>query len=122
MKAVQLVFVLGLASTALMAQAITTSEAAIHIGERETVCGMIAGEHTAVSSRGTPTFINLDRPYPNQVFTLLIWGDDRGRVGTVPKGGRICATGVVREYRGSPEIVLRDAHSWYVPNMGASGR
>lgn len=65
MKAVQLVFVLGLASTALMAQAIATSEAAKHIQERETVCGMIAGEHTAVSSRGTPTFIKLDRPYPN---------------------------------------------------------
>jgi hypothetical protein len=115
MKAVQLVFALVLASSALMAQTITTSEAAKHIGERETVCGTIAGEHTAGSSRGTPTFINLDRPYPNQVFTLLIWGDDRGRVGAVPESGKLCATGVITEYRGSPEIVLRDAHSWYVP-------
>ena len=83
--------------------------------ERETVCGMIAGEHTAANSRGTPTFINLDRAYPNQVFTLLIWGDDRGRVGAVPESGKICAIGVIREYRGTPEIVLRGAHSWYVP-------
>jgi hypothetical protein len=115
MKAVQLVFALGLASTALMAQTITTSEAAKHIGERETVCGTIAGEHTAASSRGTPTFINLDRAYPNQVFTLLIWGDDRGKVGAVPESGKICAIGVVTQYLGTPEIVLRDAHSWYVP-------
>lgn len=115
MRAVQLVFALMLASSALIAQTITTSEAAKHIGERETVCGTIAGEHTAASSRGTPTFINLDRAYPNQVFTLLIWGDDRARVGTVPESGRICATGLIRAYRGSPEIVLRDAHSWYVP-------
>ena len=115
MRAVLLVFALVLASFALMAQTITTSDAAKHIGERETVCGTIAGKHTAASSRGTPTFVNLDRPYPNQVFTLLIWGDDRGRVGAVPESGRICATGVITEYRGSPEIVLREAHSWYVP-------
>ena len=115
MKAWKLVFALVLASSALMAQTITTSEAAKHIGEHETVCGTIAGEYTATSSRGTPTFINLDRPYPNQVFTLLIWRDDRSRVGTVPESGIICATGVITEYRGAPEIVLHDAHSWYVP-------
>jgi hypothetical protein len=111
-----LVLTLALASTALVAQTtILASEAAKHVGERMTVCGSIAGEHTAASSRGTPTFINLDRPYPNQVFTLLIWRDDRGKVGAVPETGRICATGVITEYRGSPEIVLRDEHSWYVP-------
>ncbi|HEU5457643.1 MAG TPA: hypothetical protein VFU68_03410 [Terracidiphilus sp.] len=110
-----MVFALVLASSALMAQTLTTSEAAKHTGERETVCGMIAGEHTAASSRGTPTFINLDQPYPHPVFTLLIWGNDRSKVGAVPESGRICATGVITEYRGSPEIVLRDAHSWYVP-------
>ena len=115
MRAVQLVFALMLASSALMAQTITTSEAANHVGERETVCGTITGEHTAASSRGTPTFINLDRAYPNQVFTLLIWGDDRANVGRVPESGRVCATGIIRAYRGSPEIVLRDARSWYVP-------
>ncbi|HUD57469.1 MAG TPA: hypothetical protein VMR02_19715 [Terracidiphilus sp.] len=45
------------------------------------MCGTIASEHTAIGTKGMPTFINLDRPYPNQVFTLLIWGDDRDRVG-----------------------------------------
>jgi hypothetical protein len=115
MRTPQLFFALVLASSALLGQTITTSEAAKHIGERATVCGMIAGMHTAERSRGTPTFINLDRAYPHQVFTLLIWGDDRAKVGTVPETGRICATGIIKEYRGSPEIVLRDAHSWYVP-------
>jgi DNA/RNA endonuclease YhcR with UshA esterase domain len=116
MRSKALVFALALASTRLFAQTtIPASEGAKHIGERMTVCGVITGEHTATSSRGTPTFINLDQPYPNQVFTLLIWGDDRGKVGTVPVSGRICATGVITEYRGSPEIVLRDEHSWYAP-------
>lgn len=115
MRVAQLVSILVLASSALMAETITTSEAAKHIGGRETVCGEIAGEHTAANSRGTPTFINLDKAYPNQVFTLLIWGDDQAKVGAVPKSGKICATGVITEYHGTPEIVLRDAHSWYVP-------
>lgn len=116
MRATTLVLVLAVASTALVAQTtIPASEGAKHIGERMTVCGTITGEHTAASSRGTPTFINLDRPYPDQVFTFLIWGDDRGKVGTVPESGKICATGVITEYRGSPEIVLRDEHSWFVP-------
>jgi hypothetical protein len=45
----------------------------------------------------------------------LIWGDDRERVGKVPETGKICGVGTITEYRGSPEIVLRDAKSWYVP-------
>lgn len=102
-------------STSLLGQTISATEAAKHVGERETVCGTIASEHTATSSRGTPTFINLDKSYPNQVFTLLIWGDDRANVGQLPRSGRVCATGTITEYRGSPEIVIRDAKSWYVP-------
>jgi hypothetical protein len=102
-------------SLSLLAQTISAAEASKHIGEKETVCGTIASEHTASNSRGTPTFINLDKAYPNQVFTLLIWGDDRASVGELPTSGRICATGTITEYRGSPEIVLRDAKSWSVP-------
>lgn len=99
----------------LEAQSISAADAAGHIGERATVCGTIAGEHTAYSSRGTPTFIDLDRPYPAQPFTILVWGSDRDRVGALPAGGRICAAGVVTEYRGRPEIVVRDPGSWSVP-------
>lgn len=102
-------------SSAASAQTLTTSEATKHIGENKTVCGEIAGEHTASTSRGTPTFINLDRPYPNQVFTILIWGEDRTRVGEFPKSGRVCATGPISNYRGVPEIIVHDSRSWYVP-------
>jgi hypothetical protein len=33
----------------------------------------------------------------------------------VPEAGKICGVGTITEYRSSPEIVLRDAKSWYVP-------
>ena len=97
------------------AQTISAEDAAKHIGERATVCGKIASEHIATDGRGTPTFINLDKPYPNQVFTILVWGDDRSRVGNLPSTGKICATGTIALYRNSTEIVVRDAQSWYVP-------
>jgi DNA/RNA endonuclease YhcR with UshA esterase domain len=27
----------------------------------------------------------------------------------------LCATGVITSYRGTPEIAVKDAKSWYVP-------
>jgi hypothetical protein len=90
------------------AQSISAAEAKNHIGEKATVCGKIVSEHTADNSRGVPTFINLDAPYPNQVFTILIWGEDRKTVGELPpEGTRVCATGAIQDYRGVPEIVVK---------------
>lgn len=97
------------------AQTISPGEAAGHIGEPETVCGTISGEHTASGSRGKPTFIDLDAPYPHQMFTVLIWGEDRHAVGDIPASGRICVSGTIRQYRGVPEIVLESRKNWYVP-------
>jgi hypothetical protein len=99
---------------AAQAQTITPKQAADHVGQHETVCGTISGEHTAYRSRGTPTFINLDKPYPNQDFTIVVWGDDRASVGRLPVSGQLCVKGYIKEYRGVPEVELRN-QSWYVP-------
>lgn len=96
-------------------QTISAPEASEHVGEHVTVCGRVAAKYTAYASPGTPTFLSLDRSGPDQVFTILIWRDDQWRVGHVPGSGRVCATGVITDYRGTPEIVVRDAHSWFVP-------
>jgi hypothetical protein len=103
-------FLLAIALIPLKAQTIPSTDAKNHIGEKATVCGKVASERTATSSRGEPTFINLDAAYPNQVFTILIWGDDRQNVGTLPpEGSRVCATGLVQDYHGVPEIVVRNS-------------
>jgi hypothetical protein len=89
----------------------TTGQAKDHIGESATVCGVVASTHFATSSRGEPTFLNLDKPYPNPIFTVLIWGSDRAKFGTPEHDyakKAICVTGMIEEYRGTPEIV---AHS-----------
>lgn len=94
---------------------LSAAEAAQHVGENRTVCGAIVNEYTAATSHGNPTFVDLDQPYPHQIFDLVIWGDNKDDVGSFPKSGKICASGKIILYKGRPEILLPDWHSWYVP-------
>lgn len=90
---------------------LSPAEVKDHIGETATVCGTVASARYAASTRGQPTFLNLDKPYPNQVFTVLIWGSNRSKFGTPEsdyKGKRVCVTGKITEYRSVPEIVADD--------------
>jgi DNA/RNA endonuclease YhcR with UshA esterase domain len=90
---------------------LTTAEAKDHICDRATVCGKVVSTHYAKSSKGEPTFLNLDEPYPREVFTILIWGSDREKFGMPEdefKGLRVCVTGKITSYRGRPEIVATE--------------
>jgi hypothetical protein len=91
-------------------------DAAQHVGENRTVCGEIVNTYTAASSHGTPTFVDIDQPYPHSIFDLVIWGDNKSDIGNFPDKGKICASGTIILYRGKAEIQLRDWHSWYVPS------
>jgi hypothetical protein len=66
---------------------LTASEAKDHVGETATVCGIVASARYATSTKGQPTFLNLDKPYPNQVFTVLIWGGRRSYAARVRRLG-----------------------------------
>ena len=55
-------------------KSISAREAKDHVGQKATVCGKVASANYAVGSPGSPTFLNLDRAYPHQVFTIVIWG------------------------------------------------
>lgn len=89
----------------------TALSAKDHIGENATVCGMVAGGRYAASSRGAPTFIDFDQPYPHADFTALIWGENRSKFGspeTTWQNHKVCVTGQIQSYRGAPEIILSD--------------
>jgi len=60
MYLLRLALVLVLASSAAVAEQIPATEAVKHVGENATVCGTIASEHTATSSKGTPTITILE--------------------------------------------------------------
>ena len=87
---------------------LSATEAKDHIGETATVCGDVVSTRYAASGKGRPTFLNLDKAYPDQIFTIVIWGNNRAKFGTPEtdyKGRHVCATGEITEYRGVPEIV-----------------
>lgn len=90
---------------------LTARDAKTHVGETQTVCGKVVSTRFASGSKGQPTFLNLDEPYPNEIFTILIWGDDRARFGapeTVYRDANVCVTGKITTYRGTPEIVATE--------------
>jgi hypothetical protein len=103
---------LGMSVAALgQAKKLTTAEAKDHIGELATVCGRVASTRYAETTRGKPTFLNLDKPYPSQLFTVLIWGDHREKFGNPEEKYRdkqVCVTGKIAEYRNAPEIVVNE--------------
>jgi DNA/RNA endonuclease YhcR with UshA esterase domain len=89
---------------------ITPAEAEHHVGESATVCGVVASAHYAPTTKAQPTFLNLDQPYPNQIFTAVIFGRDRPKFGEpeAMQGKSICVTGKIELYRGKPEIIVHN--------------
>ncbi len=91
---------------------LTATEAREHFGETATVCGEVVSTRFATTSKGEPTFLNLDKPFPNQIFTVVIWGNNRSKFGTPEddyKGKRICVSGKITAYDGLPEIIAEDS-------------
>ena len=88
-----------------------SDEAINHVGEDATVCGVVASAKYATSTRRQPTFLNLDKPYPNQVFTAVIWGSDRPQFKYEPEslqGAAVCVSGEIRT-RKQPAHWIRGA-------------
>jgi hypothetical protein len=91
--------------------AVAPRDALAHVGERARVCGTVASARYAATARDRPTFLNLERPHPDQPFTVVVWGSDRARFGEPEAtfaGKRICVTGTIETYKGRPQIVARD--------------
>lgn len=92
---------------------INPEDAHKHIGEVQTVCGHVASAYYAVKSKGHPTFLNLNKPYPNHIFTIVIWGSDRHEFGGLPEiiyeYKDVCVTGKITTYKNKPQIVAKDS-------------
>jgi endonuclease YncB( thermonuclease family) len=92
-------------------RALGPEEAAAHAGEDATVCGKVARASWMRSVKGEPTFVDFERPHPDQPFKAVLWGRDRAGFGEPEKewpGRTLCVTGRIEIHKGKPEIVLRD--------------
>lgn len=82
-------------------------EAAARIGDRALVCGRVASATYAAAIGGRPTYLNFGRPYPNQDFTVVIWGRHRAKFGR-PEAyyldREICVAGRIQAHEGTPRI------------------
>ena len=104
-------------------ESISASDASKYIGKIKTVCGVVVSSTYAVRSKRQPTFLNLDEPYPNQIFTVVIWGSVRRRFKNPPeelyKGKTICVTGEIKAYWGKPVIIVNQP-SQIITNSSSS--
>ena len=60
--------------------------------------GMVANAMYAAKSKGSPTFLNLGKPYPQHVFTAIVWSRWRSRFSYKPEelqGRNVCIIGTV---------------------------
>lgn len=73
---------------------------------------IVTGKVAQVSIRPGIVFLNLDKPYPNSPFTLVIHPAATNQFGNLKalRGASVEATGVITDYRGRPEIVLSNAN------------
>ncbi len=89
---------------------IKLEDAGKYVKDSITVCGRVAGIRFVEKSKNTPTFINIGASYPNQLLTVVIWGDVRKQFEIAPevlfKDKEVCITGKVELYKEKLQIVI----------------
>jgi len=90
----------------------TVFEAHEVVGKEAIICGVVMQVATPQGIRGNPTYINMGARFPNHPFTVVIWGSDAMKfpMGTLKsfEGKQIAVSGIVEEYRGKPQIIVKD--------------
>ena len=94
-------------------QSLTGDDALQHVGETNTICGIIASAKYLEGSTGSPTYLDFDRPYPKQSCAVVIPGTSRTKFNVAPEtaytGKWVCVTGLIStNNRGQPRITVID--------------
>jgi len=88
-----------------LAHALEAKDAENHVGETATVCGNVVATNWLFSEPGHPTWLNINRAYPNLRFNVVIWGEQRrawplsGKPEVVYLDRQICVTGLISSYQ-----------------------
>ncbi len=102
-------FVMMITGMANAQTAIKLEDVGKHIDDSVTVCGIVDDIRYFENSKNQPTFLNIGGKHPNQLLTLVIWGDVRKQfTGNIDdlKTKQICITGRIILYKEKPEIVI----------------
>jgi endonuclease G len=88
-----------------------TVQAKLYSGknERVTVCGTVVS--TKLSSKGN-VFLNLDKGFPNQIFTVTIFKDQMVNFSYAPHEfldrKTICVSGKISDFNGTPSMQIEN--------------
>jgi DNA/RNA endonuclease YhcR with UshA esterase domain len=87
---------------------ITAAEAKNHLKADAVVTGTIAEVHLGAGV----VHLNFEQPFPNAVFTAVIFADKTNLFPEVAKlkGKTVEVSGKITEYRGRPEIILANTN------------
>ena len=88
---------------------IRAHEAKVHVGEYAMVCGVIASANYMKNSRGGPTYLNFDKPYPDDEFSAILFKKNRKSFQVKPEtltGYKACVYGKIKLNRGKAQIEL----------------
>lgn len=86
-----------------------TTEAKNFVGKNKkvTICGTIIATH---KSKKGHVFIDVDKPFPDQTFSITIWKSDILNFSYEPEvellHKKVCVTGKISEYKGVPTMYL----------------
>lgn len=94
-------------SAIAQSNSINYTDAPNHIGNQVVISGKV--DNIFVSKTNT-TFINFCRDYRSCPFSAVIFADDRSQFGDLEKliGETVQISGIVNEYKGNPQIVLKN--------------
>lgn len=89
---------------------IELTEVSKHVGDSVEVRGKVYTARYFADSKNTPTLLNLGAGYPNQLLTVVIYGDARKEFDTAPevlfKDQTIKVIGKIELYKDRPQIVI----------------
>lgn len=109
-KIVMSLMLLASCTTYAQETKIEAFKAAFHVGESVMICGKLV----QLKHLDNRHYLNLDKSYPNQTLTILVWDNDyrwfESRFGNLDsmKGSRICARGVIEQYKNSLQIEVKN--------------
>ncbi len=81
----------------------------VNTGDKAKICGTVVS--TYKSSKGN-VFLNIDKQYPNQIFTVTIFANNLINFSYKPEkylmGKQICLKGLISEYNGVPSMIVEN--------------
>ena len=101
---------------------IKAEEVGKHVGDSVVVEARVFSTRYFESAKNTPTLLNIGAAFPNQLFTVVIYGEDRKNFSTAPeeyfKNQTVKIRGKVELYRDRPQIVVKNSEGIQVIQEG----